>query len=201
MEILFRIFFVVLKQNKVMDWKISLLYIIPAVFVLILVFPIFVEVRVSYNPLYNRGVLALFVFKIKVFYFIVSFHGKYIELENEKETKRQELEFSSPQFAVLEEFGRQIKDKTRLKHLFVYYNIGTGDAMSSAMLCGLINQALTQTFLFLKSRKPTASFCVYDTVSYNKVTCEVAGRMAISISFFDVVYSLILSVILTKRKS
>lgn len=155
----------------------------------------------SYNPLFNRGVVALFVFKIKIIYYIFSFHGKFIELANEKETKRQELEFSSPQFAVIEEFMKQIKDKTRLKYLYVYYNIGTGDAMLSALVCGLLNQMLTQTFLILKSHKPTASFCVYDTVSYNKTVFELAGRVSISISFFDVVYSFILSLILSKRKN
>ena len=62
-------FFVIFKQNKVMDWKISLYYIIPAVFILILVFPVFAEIRVSYNPNFNRGVIALFVLKKKMFSF------------------------------------------------------------------------------------------------------------------------------------
>lgn len=193
-------FFVIFKQNKVMDWKISLYYIIPAVFILILVFPVFAEIRVSYNPIFNRGVIALFVLKKKMFYFIFSFHGKYIELENETETKRQELEFSSPQFAVMEEFGKQMKDKIRLKKFYVFYNIGTGDAFSSAMLCGLLNQILSQLFLFIKSHKPTASMCVYDTVSYNKQMCEIAGVVQATVSFFDIVYSYIYSVIITKRK-
>lgn len=182
-----------------MNWQVSLYFLIPAVFILLLVFPIFVEVRLSYNPLYNRGVIALFIFRFKVFYFIFSFHGKYIELENEKTRKLQEIEFQSQQFAVIEEFMRQIKDKIRLKKLYVFYNIGTGDAFSSALVCGVLNQALTQIFLFLKGHKPTASFCIYDTVSYNKVTCEIASRTAISISFFDVAYSFILSLILTRK--
>ena len=178
-----------------------LYYLIPAVVIVLLVFPIFVEVRISFNPLFNRGVVALFLFRFKVMYFIFSFHGKYIELENEKETKRQELEFSSQQFALMEEFVRQIKDKVRLKKMYVFYNIGTGDAFGSALVCGVLNFALTQAFLVLKSHKPTASFCVYDTVSYNKTQFEVAGRVAASISFFDVAYSFILSVILTRRKA
>ena len=179
----------------------SLYYLIPCFVIFLLVFPIFAEVRISFNPLFNRGVVALFLFRFKVLYFIFSFHGKYIELQNEKETKRQELEFSSEQFALVEEFSKQIKDKVRLKKMYVFYHIGTGDAYSSALVCGLVNFALMQLFLVLKSHKPTASFCVYDTVSYNKSQCEIAGRVAASISFFDVAYSFILSVILTRRKS
>lgn len=183
-----------------MNWQTSLYYIIPAIFILLLIFPVFAEIRVSYNPLFNRGVIALFIFKKKIFYYIVSFHGKYIKLQNETENKIQELEFNSPQFAVMEEFGKQLKDKIRLKKCYVFYNIGTGDAYTSALVCGLINQGITQFFLYLKSRKPTASLCVYDTVSYNKTTCEMAVTVCASVSFFEVVYSYIYSVIISKRE-
>ncbi|MDE6583696.1 MAG: hypothetical protein K2K31_03515 [Clostridia bacterium] len=183
-----------------MDWKTSLYFLIPAVVILLFVFPIFVEFRVSFNPLYNRGVVALFVFKKKIFYYIISFHGKYIKLENEKDTKMQEIEFSSPEFEVIEEFMRQLKDKIRLKECLIHYQIGTGDAYSSALVCGFLNVLIMQAFLYVKSHKPTASLCVYDTVSYNKVQCEIAGFVSISVSFFDVAYSYLYSVIITKTK-
>ncbi len=183
-----------------MDWKLSLYYLIPAFFILILVFPVFVEIRFSYNPLFNKGVISLFVLKKQIFYYIFAFRGKYIELQNEGETKFQKLEFESQKFALMEEFGNQIKDKIRLKKCYVFYNIGTGDAYLSAMICGFLNFVLTQFFLLLKNKKPTASMCVYDTVSYNKVTCEIAFVASGSISFFDIVYSFVYSVIISKRK-
>ncbi len=180
-----------------MDWKTSLYYLIPAFIILLVAFPVFVEVRLSYNPFFNRGVVALFLFKKKIFYYIFSFHGKYIELQNEKETKTEKLQFQSEQFAVMEEFGRQIKDKIKLKKLYVFYNIGLGDAYISALACGFINQAFSFLFLYLKSKKPTASLCVYDTVSYNKEVFEVATVTQISISLFDVAYSFLYSVIIS----
>lgn len=183
-----------------MDLKTSLYLIIPAVVILLLVFPILVEFRVSFNPIYNRGVVALFIFKKKIFYYIVSLHGKYIKLENENETKMQEIEFASPEFEVIEEFGRQIKDKLRLRKCLIHYQIGTGDAYSSALVCGFLNVLIMQFFLYVKSHKPTASLCVYDTVSYNKQACEIAGFLSISVSLFDVAYSYIYSVIITKTK-
>ncbi len=178
----------------------SLYYLIPAFVILILVFPIFTEIRVSVNPSYNRGVVALFVFGKKIFYYIVSLKGDAVELQNEKQTKMQKLEFSSPQFLFMEEFMRQIKDKVRLKKMYVFYNIGSGDAFSGALVCGFINQILTYLFLYLKSKKPTASFCVYDTVSYNKAVCEIAGRISASITLFDVLYSFVYSFIVQKRQ-
>ena len=183
-----------------MDTKTSLLLIIPALVIFLLVFPIFLEVKISFNPLKNRGVVALFLFKKKLIYYYIELHGKYITLVNDTETKQEELEFDSPKFAVIEEFIRQVKDKVRLKYFFVYYNIGLGDAFRSAMLASGVNQLLNFIFINLKSRKPTASFCIYDTVSYNRVIFEMAGRIKISISIFDLVYSFVYSTIITKNK-
>ncbi len=180
-----------------MDWKNSLYFLIPMFIILLLVFPVFAEVRLSYNPIYNRGVVALFLFKKKVIYYIFSFHGGYIELQNEKETKAEQLQFQSEKFEVVEEFGKQMMDKVKLKKLYIFYNIGVGDAFASSMLCGFINQVFSFFFLFLKSKKPTASFCVYDTVSYNKEVFEMAAVSQISISLFDVAYSFLYSVIIT----
>ncbi len=178
----------------------SLWYLIPAVLILILICPIFLELRLSVNPLFNRAVIALFVYKKQIFYFIVSYHGKYIQLRNENETKKQSIEFSSPEFEEMKVFSSEIQDKIRLKKFYIFYHIGTGDAMTSALVCGLLNQICLQTFVQIKNKKPTASCCVYDTVSYNKVCCEVACRTLISISLFEIAYSFIYSVILTKRK-
>ena len=183
-----------------MNWQISLWYIIPAVFILLLIFPVHIEARVSYNPLFNRGVVALFVFRKKLIYYVISFQKGGIELQNEGETKLQKLEFSSPQFAVMEEFGRQLKDKVRVKKCNVFYHIGTGDAFSSALLCGILNQIFLQIFLQIKNKKPTASLCVYDTVSYNKEFFELALVFAASVSLFDVVYSYLYSVIISNKR-
>ena len=143
--------------------------------------------------------MALFLFKKKLFYFIFSIKGRYIELQNEEETKLQKLEFSSPEFAVVEKFVEEIKEKTKLKKLYVFYNIGVGDAFLNAMVCGLVNEGIRQIFLQIKNKKPTASLCVFDTVSYNTSVCEFAVISQLSISFFDVAYSFIYSVIITKR--
>ena len=174
--------------------------ILVAVLVLAFAFPIFVEVKFSFNPIQNRGVIGLFVFGIKVFYVIFSFRGKEIELKNEKETKLKKLDFQSESFAFVEEFGNQIKQKIKLKKIYVFYNLGVGDAMQTALLCGVVNQLLTQIFLKVKSKKPTASLCIFDNPSFNNVETEFVCQGQMSISLFDVVYSFVNSVILTKRR-
>ena len=84
---------------------------------------------------------------------------------------------------------KQIKDKARLKEIYLFYNIGLQDAFASAMLCGLINTVATIFFTKIKNEKPTASFGVYDTVSYNKRVLELSFMTKVSISLFDIVYS------------
>lgn len=183
-----------------MNWLNSFYYIIPAVFIILIVFPFYVEVRVSYNPIFNRGVIAMFLFKKKIFYYLISIKRAGIELRNESETKLKKLEFSSPEFVFVEEFGNQLKDKVRLKKLNVFYHIGTGDAFSSSVLCGVINQIFLQFFLYLKSKKPTASLCVYDTVAYNKEVFEMVAVASVSVSLFDVAYSYLYSVIISNNR-
>ena len=164
----------------------SLWYLIPAIFVLLLVIPIVFEVRGSYNLLKNSGTISLFVFKFKIFHYIFSFHKNGIELHNQKTKKFQRFEFSGTKFVAMEEFVRQIKDKVKLKNLGVYYNIGLGDAFSSAILCGIVNQMIVNLFIFFKNNKPTASLSLFDSVSFNREIFEVAVRGRGSISFFEI---------------
>lgn len=178
----------------------SLYFLIPTFFIILICFPIFFEVRCGYNPLKNKGIIAIYILKIKILYYFYHIYGKYLVIENEKETKKFELEFSNPSFIIIEEFIKQVVKKIKVKVLYVYYNIGLNDAFYSALFCGLLNTILTIFFTFLKNRKPTASMCIYDTVSYNKLLTEIVFRGQISISLFDVAYSYLMSVIIIKRK-
>ena len=85
------------------------------------------------------------------------------------------------------------------KEFFIFYNLGAGDAFLSAMLGGLINCTLLTLMTAIKNVKPTASLGVYDTISYNGKVCQFATKFLMTISLFDVVYSLLRSVILTKK--
>ncbi len=181
-----------------MDIKTALLYLIPFFVLLLFLLPIFVEVRVSFSPLYNKGVVALFLFNIKIFYYVFTLQDKEIKLENDKKVEVKKIDFKSSEFVFMEEFLRQVKDKLKLKKCYVFYNVGMGDAFSSALVCGWVNLVLNQIFVLLKNKKPTASLCVFDNVLYNRTAFEIAARAKISISLFDVAYSFVYSLIITK---
>lgn len=179
----------------------SLYFFIPFFVIILLLLPIIFEVRLSYNFLSNSGVLCVYVFKIKLIYFFFEISDRQIKLKNQKQTSQKQLDFDSPEIALYEEFVSQIKDKTRLKFLELYYNIGLGDAFLTSIVCGMIDVLALIFFTGIKNKKPTASLGVYDTVSYNKKEAEVAVDLSVSISLFDVVYSFVNSVMLSKKKA
>ncbi len=177
----------------------SLYFLIPTFFILLLLLPIFLGLKVSYNILENSGAFCLYVFKIKIKYFLFEIHGRQIKLKNEKQTTEKDIEFNSPEIALLENFGKELKSKARLKFFEIYYHIGLDDAYLTSMVCGYINIILLILFTKIKDNRPTASLGVYDNISYNAKRFEVASNICISLSLFDVVYSFLNSLILSKK--
>ncbi len=178
----------------------SLYFLIPTVIIILLVMPIFLEVRLSFNLLDKSGVFCIYLFRKKLQYFKFEIEGREIKLKDEEETKEKQIDFDSPEIALYEEFSTQIKDKTRLRFIEVFYNIGLNDAFLTSMVCGVINIAILIFFTSLKNKKPTASLQLYNTSSFNKKVANLATVINLSISLFDVVYSFIISVILSKKK-
>lgn len=180
----------------------ALYLLIPTFLILLLLMPVIAQARVTFNLQTKTGVICIFVYGIKIVYWIYEIKGKTILIKNQDETKEVELNLEDDDLLLFEYFGAQIKDKLRLKELYVFYNLGVGDAFESAMLGGFLNVAVLTFFTTLKSKKPTASLGIYDTISYNKNVFEVAAKTKISISLIDVAYSFLNSVILTwKTKS
>lgn len=178
----------------------SLYFLIPTVIIILLVMPIFLEVRLSFNLLDKSGVFCIYLFRKKLQYFKFEIEGREIKLKDEEETKEKQIDFDSPEIALYEEFSTQIKDKTRLRFIEVFYNAGLNDAFLTSMVCGVINIAVLIFFTSLKNKKPTASLQLYNTSSFNKKVANLATVINLSISLFDVVYSFIISVILSKKK-
>ena len=175
--------------------------LIPFFIILILFIPVKLEGRVSFNVLEKTGAFGIFIYGIKIEYEQFWLENRKIITKKADDLESHELNIESKEFLFLKMLAFEIKDKTRLKEFFVFYNLGVGDAFGSAMLGGAINSALLIFMTSIKNAKPTASLGVYDTISYNQRVCQFATRAKMSISLFDVVYSLIRSVILTKKIS
>ena len=173
-----------------MGESVCLWCLIPFVIILLLMLPIVLEVRLSYNPLYNKGVMSFYLFGFCVFYTIISIKGNSLSLDNEKKHKQITLKLSGKKFEIVKQFFKLTIDKIKLKKLIVFYNVGVGDAYQNAMVCGSINQIIFQFFAFVKNEKPTASVQLFDNVAYNTESFELALRSQISLTIFDLIYSL-----------
>lgn len=161
--------------------------------------PIKAKLHFSCNLLERSGAFSIFLFNFKLMHDRFWLKGKKILLQNEKETSTVEIGFDSKEVVFLEVFSQVLRRKTRLKSLYLFYNIGTSDAFSSAMLGGAINLATLIFFTSLKNTRPTASMGVYDTVSYNRDVLEFALKSGATISLFDGVYSFVISLMITNR--
>lgn len=173
--------------------------LIPFFIIVVLFIPIKIEGRGSFNVIEMSGAIGIFLYKCKLSHELIWFENKKLYTRKEDSIESKEFEFSSKEMIFVEKLINQIKDKTRLKEISIFYNLGVGDAFESAMIAGHINTILMILLGIIKNQKPTASVGVYDTISYNREVCQFAIKTVMSISLFDVVYSLIRSVILTKR--
>ena len=173
--------------------------IIPFVIILILFLPIRMQVKASFNFLDFSGAFGIFLYKIKVEHQQIWIQNKKIISKKYGEVESKEISLDSDEMIFVETFISQLKAKTHLKEFSIYYNLGANDAFLTSMLAGYINTGLVVLLSLIKNSKPTASLGIYDTVSYNKEVCQFAINGILSISLFDVVYSLLRSVILRKK--
>ncbi len=176
-------------------------YLLIPFFILIICFiPIKLEGRVSFNLLDMSGAFGVFFYKIKVTHQEVWIKHNKIMLKKDNHVESKEITFDSNEILFVKILLGQVKDKIRLRLFSLFYNLGLNDAFLSSMVAGYINILMLIFFTSIKNSKPTASLGVYDSISYNRQVCQFASRIILSISLFDIVYSLLRSVILTKRE-
>ena len=173
--------------------------LIPFFIILISFFPIKLEGRGAFNLFDLTGAFGFFLYDIKLDHQEIWIKHRKIIAKKNDDVESKEIELDSDEILFLKMFIAQIKDKIRLRLISVFYNIGLDDAFASAMAGGYINSLILILFTAIKNSKPTASLGVYDTISYNKRICQFSVRLILSISLFDVAYSFIRSVILTKK--
>lgn len=176
-------------------------YLLIPFFIIILCFiPIKLEGRASFNFLDLSGAFGVFFYRIKITHQEVWIKHKKIMLKKDNHIESKEISFDSNEVVFLEKLIGQVKDKVRLRLFSIFYNLGLNDAFMTSIVAGYVNVLTLIFFTSIKNSKPTASLGVYDTISYNREVCQFATKIILSISLFDVVYSLLRSVILTKRE-
>lgn len=173
--------------------------LIPFVIICLMFMPIKLEVRLSFNLLSLSGAVGAFLYGFKMTHQMIWIKGNKIITKKEEAVSTQEIDFGGREILFLKIFLKQLTNKTRLKKMELFYNIGLEDAFASAMVAGFINFFITVFYTRIKNDKPTASLELNNTLSYNNKCAQLAYKIVVYISLFDVVYSLLNSVILTKK--
>ena len=173
---------------------------IPILIILIFLFPIPILFKGSANIFKRKGVLVVYIcgIKTKGLSFNVGRKGLEITEDNQEVQKGNGEENNEPKY--LKALLTQIKDKMKMRLLQINYNFGIGDAFQSSLIAGWINIILLIILTRIKSEKPTASLLICDNIAYNSHVFESAIMVKASITLFDLVYSLLYSVILMLNK-
>lgn len=177
----------------------ELYFLIPAIVILLLFLPVVIELRITYNVLTNTGVISVYLYKFNLMYYIFEIKHNEISIKDKDDVEEKKLDLNGPEIVFYKNFVKEVFDKLRLRFMDVYYNIGLQDAFLTSMVCGYVNTMLLTIFSRIKNSKPTAKLGLYDTAGYNQKEVVLVVNTNVSISLFDLVYSLLISGILTLK--
>lgn len=172
---------------------------IPFSIILTMFIPIKLRAKISFNLLEMCGAVGIFLFGIKVTHQMIWIKSNKIITKKEKAINTKELDFQGKEILFIKILIKQLVNKTKLKKIELFYNLGIDDAFLSSMIAGYINFILVTFFTKIKNSKPTASLELNDTISYNRKIIQFVFNSFITISLFDIVYSLVRTVILTRK--
>ena len=169
--------------------------LIPLFLILLLLTPIPILFKASANFFERKAVIVAYICGVKIKGLVVKADLSGIKVyEDNKEIPQDNSNEGEPIY--LKQLLLQLKEKMKMKLLQINYNFGVGDAFYSSLIGGWINIILLIILTRIKSDKPTASLLVCDNIAYNSKVFEGALMIKASMTLFDLVYSLIYSVIL-----
>ena len=178
----------------------SIYLLIPLFLLLILITPLIVNIRLSFNLKSYTGIISIYMFKIKILLVIFRLKDHNIIVHKKSKKSESEFELSDEQKQFIEQFVVQIKDKVNIKTLVSFTRIGTHDALETSLYNGLINSLFAMLFGYIKNQKPYAKIDVVSYPAFNKELFLITFYGKISISFFDILYSLFMAFAVEKRR-
>lgn len=178
----------------------SLYFLIPLFFVLILIFPLNISLKLCLDIHKKKGYVSIFLWKLRIILIKVVMRDDKLFIITKKKKKEIELSLSFKQIYFIDYIVENLKDKTRVKKLSINSRIGTKDAYSTAMLCGYVVSIFKWFFAYLKNQKPTASMQINVMPAYNRPVFVICMYLNLTTTLFDLIYSLIISLFSLRSK-
>ncbi len=170
-----------------MIWQIVLLIII-----FLLIIPISIKVKLSFNILRLSGSVSITLFNIINFKLRVSFRGQYVYITRKNKTRREKLSSQNFNIALVIQLIRQLYFRTIINQLnFVsqsgYYN----DAMITALESSIIDILSKSLYARILHNKKSAHIFIQNEAKYNQDCLNIKIETRVNISLFDIIYSVI----------
>lgn len=169
--------------------------------ILVFVFPLTIDGKISYDAIENHGAIAI---KLLCFKFLVAKLKREktkIILITQKENKDVKIEFGEKQLRFLIFFQREVGNKIKVRKLNVYSVVGAGNPFASALVSSAFSNGVQIVLARLKSIQKTGSFCLKNKTDFFENKFAFAAATRITLSIFDVVFSGIVSILRNKNDS
>lgn len=167
---------------------------------IILIFPMFFRLYFFYSPLKNSGMIIMKLWFITITYLSFQLKTNSIIIRSKKERIQIEYQYEDPKLKFYEYFYLQLRHKLKLKYLDIYSEIGTGDAFHSAMLSAVMNIIYKIIGSYIKNAKFSSSIVVNTKTEFNKPAFSISIFSKASISIFDIIYCLFITLFYEDKK-
>ena len=170
-----------------MIWQISLIILI-----FLLIIPIPIKFNILFNILKLSGEIQVDIFKFINYKIKVKFKGQYVYVTKKNKTYREKLSAKNFNVAFVLQMIKQLYFRLVLDRLiFISENGYYNDAMVTALSTGVVDVVTKCVYAKILHNKKSAHILINNEAKYNKDCLNFKIEGKISISIFDILYSII----------
>jgi hypothetical protein len=177
----------------------SLYLLIVVFFIILIIFPLTFDIKISYDVVENNGDLSAYLWFIPIKVARLKREGKTIILIEQHKNEELEVEIAEPQLRFLKFFYNQLRNKIKIRTLNIDSHFGIGDPFKSAMFSSALSSIILGLLARLKMKQPTASLNLDNKTDFYDNRFAVALHTRFALSIFDVVYSFLNSLLITTK--
>ncbi len=126
--------------------------------------------------------------------------GRKIYLIRDKNNKKLEIEINEEKLKFLKTLFIEIKNKIKIREIRVNSETGIVNPFYTAYFSSIFSSIILGIFASLKNSQPTASFELKNETNFYDNIFNLKSYYKLSISIFDVIYSIFVALLTTKKR-
>ncbi|MCI6542721.1 MAG: hypothetical protein MR423_02880 [Firmicutes bacterium] len=177
----------------------SLYLLFLAVPILIVVFPLPINIKLYVDMTKNQGAFSIYIWKIKIIVAKAEIKGKDILLKTKRRNTEVDVEIGEEQLRFLNFFKDEVANKVKIREMNVYSVLGLSDPFKSSLFSAFVSNLILILLTKLKMWQPTASFNLNNKTDFYETHFSFALSGKVALSMFDILYSFIISILRSKQ--